>query len=200
MILLLILSTPIFDLNLIMEHALEYGIAPAIVVGIYLIIIKILDNKKEKHQAKINANVLNALDKISTFLDNITNNIINKDKDKCKFAINNSFNAFQSAVVEYAINTIIKNHILENKTYITENVERIVKSQFYNTHTALSMYNINDINISSNLKVDWIKEITREVIKIIYSNNSTNDKICNLINSLSIKFDGYISYVTNKSL
>ena len=183
-----------------MEQALEYGIAPAIVVGIYLIIIKILDNKKEKHQAKVNANVLSALEKISNFLDNITSNILDKDKDKCKSAIINSFTAFYSTVLDFAINTVIKNHILENKSYITENVERIVKSQFYNVHTALSLYNINGCNISGNLKPEWIKEITKEILKIIYSNANTQDKISNLMNSLSIKFDGYISYVTNKSL
>ena len=52
------------------ETAISQGIAPAIVVAIYLIVIKIIDTKKEKNAIKITNELLEAISKISNFLDN----------------------------------------------------------------------------------------------------------------------------------
>ena len=46
------------------ETAISQGIAPAIVVAIYLIVIKIIDTKKEKNAIKITNELLEAISKM----------------------------------------------------------------------------------------------------------------------------------------
>ena len=72
----------------ILQEALTQGITPAIIIAIYLIIVKIIDNKKESNQAKINSKLADSISKIGDFIDSITKNIVDKDREKCKTAIN----------------------------------------------------------------------------------------------------------------
>ena len=181
------------------ETAISQGIAPAIVVAIYLIIIKIIDVKKEKNAIKITNDLLEAVNKISNFLDNVTTNIIEKDKDKCKNAIKNSLESAKMNIIEYIINVIVKNNINENKKNIIENINTRINAEFYNTYNILNMYNINGINVGNILKLQWKTDLIEDTIKILYNNKlSKESKIISYISRLSIIFDNYNIYINNK--
>ena len=75
----------------LLQDALAQGIAPAIVVVIYLIIVKVLDNRKEKAQTKLNVEFTKSINTISNFLEKITHTIVDKDKEKCRIAIKDAF-------------------------------------------------------------------------------------------------------------
>ena len=64
----------------ILNNAIQQGIAPAIVVAIYLIITKFIDSRKENAQIKINSELTKSINTISNFIITITKNIIEKDK------------------------------------------------------------------------------------------------------------------------
>lgn len=53
-------------------ESLRLGITPGIIVLIYLIIIKIIDTKKESNTVKINKEVTECFRKLNSFLDYIT--------------------------------------------------------------------------------------------------------------------------------
>ena len=64
----------------ILSDALRQGIAPAIVVAIYLIITKIIDNRRESAQIKLSTELTKSINSISDFVIGITKNIISCDK------------------------------------------------------------------------------------------------------------------------
>lgn len=181
------------------ETAISQGIAPAIVVAIYLIVIKIIDTKKEKNAIKITNDLLDAITKISNFLDTVTNNIIEKDKDKCKNAIKDSFESARMHITEYVVNVIAKNNVNANRENIIDNVKTIINAEFYNTYNTLSMYTINNINVSSILKEQWKNDLIDNTIKLIYNDKLDKEtKIFNYVSKLNIFFDNYIVYINNK--
>lgn len=78
-------------------QSFQYGIVPTFVVLIYLIVVRVLDNKKErelnKKTVKINAEILDAFNNLNAYLKHITADIIEKEDDKCNAAIRSSFKA-----------------------------------------------------------------------------------------------------------
>ena len=54
-------------MELLLE-SLKLGVAPSLVVAIYLVINKIIDNKKESQSAKINQNIVENFNKLNNFL------------------------------------------------------------------------------------------------------------------------------------
>ena len=63
----------------LLGNALSEGLLPAIVVAVYLIIIRIIDNKRDEQQIKITNQLVDSINKISKFLDHVTDSIIDKD-------------------------------------------------------------------------------------------------------------------------
>ena len=117
LMLILILVTSLFSLSQmeLIEEALAQGITPAIVVAIYLIITKIIDNRKENVQIKLSTELTKSINAISSFLTDITKNIIEKDKDKCKAAIEDTMFSSGMRLINFVSTTIINNHIEANK-------------------------------------------------------------------------------------
>lgn len=90
----------------ILESALSQGIASVVVVAIFLLLYKWLDNRKKSDSEKFVIKVSTTLDKLSlsllelsTFVTDITKNIVNKDKDKCKAAIEDSMYASAMRII-----------------------------------------------------------------------------------------------------
>ena len=68
----------------ILIEALKDGVAPAIVVAIYLIITKVIDARRETSQAKLSDKLIESINAIGVFITHITENIVSTDKDKCR--------------------------------------------------------------------------------------------------------------------
>lgn len=185
----------------ILNSAIQQGIAPAIVVAIYLIITKFIDSRKENAQIKINSELTKSINTISNFIITITKNIIEKDKEKCKNAINDSMCAFGMRLMNFVSTTIVNNHIDTNRANIIANIHNIVNGEYYTMYSALSVYVINDVRVSDILEKEWMASIEQDMIDIIYGVNlSKEDRILSFNNKINLKLQSYITYVINNTV
>lgn len=182
----------------LLNEALKQGVAPAAVVAVYLIITKLIDGKKEKAQTKLNSELIKSINNISEFLTNITKDIINKERDKCRAAIDDALHASGMRLVNFVSATIINNHIDINKETILSNIKNIINTEYYSIYSTLSLYKINGVIASDHLKQEWIDMIERDMVDIVYNTDlNKDDKILSFSNKLTLKFQSYITYLTN---
>lgn len=185
----------------VLNNAIQQGIAPAIVVAIYLIITKIIDSRKESNQTKLNTELINSINTISDFIINLTKNIIDKDKRKCKIAIEDAMYSSAMKLSNFVSTTLVNNHIDKNKETILSNIHNIVNAEYYSVYSKLSLYTIDDIKISDLLNEKWISTVEKDIIDVIYNNGlSKEDKILSFTNKINIKFKSYITYIINNSI
>ena len=101
-------------------------------------------------------------------------------------------------LVNFVSTTIINNHIDSNKETILSNIYNIVNSEYYNIYSKLSMYKINGTVVSEHLNKDWMVNIEKDMIDIIYNNTlNSDDKILSFSNKITLKFQTYVTYITN---
>lgn len=200
LMLILILVTSLFSLSQmeLIEEALAQGITPAIVVAIYLIITKIIDNRKENVQIKLSTELTKSINAISSFLTDITKNIIEKDKDKCKAAIEDTMFSSGMRLINFVSTTIINNHVEANKDTVIGNVHNIVNAEFYSVYATLSLYKINGVKASDALNKDWMEIIEKDILDVIYNSKlEKEDKILSFTNKINLKFQSYVTHMTN---
>ena len=180
----------------ILLESLKLGVAPSIVVAIYLVLNKVIEARKESKQAKVNINVVESFNKLNNFLDYITKDIIAKESDRRDLAIKNAFDRFENSIVKFSLTTIVNNHIDINKENILDNAKHIVLSEFYALQSALALYSPEESNLSTYIKLDWQDEIYKDIIDIIYKEKFTKDqKIYALYNKVNIRVNEYKSII-----
>lgn len=192
----------------IIESALNQGLSSLITISIFLLLYKWLDNKKKTESEKFVSSISDTLDEVSksllqvsTFITDITKNIIDKDKDKCKTAIDDAMLASAMRLTMFVTNTVINNHVQTNKDNILANIHNIVNAEFYTVFSNLSLYKINGVKVSDNMKKDWMPSVEKSIIEIVFNNNlSKEDKISSFNNKINLKFQSYITYITNNTL
>lgn len=192
----------------IIEFALNQGLSSLITISIFLLLYKWLDNKKKTESEKFVSSISNTLDEVSksllqvsTFITDITKNIIDKDKDKCKTAIEDSMLASAMRLTMFVTNTVINNHVQTNKDNILSNIHNIVNAEFYSVFSSLSLYKVNGTKASDNMKKDWMPSVEKSIIEIVFNDNlSKEDKISSFNNKIDLKFQSYITYITNNTL
>ena len=188
----------------IMEQLFEsfkYGIVPTLVVLTYLIVTKILENKKEreltKKSVKVNAEILDCFNNLNAFLKHITKDILEKEDDRTISAIRSSFKSMGYILLKFATFTIISNNILKNRENIVDNIENTVNSEFANIYSDLVLYD----DIIDYVQDSWKDEITSDLKNIIFDEKSDKEsKIYNIHNKLNLRINSYISSVNNKFL
>lgn len=172
-------------------ESLRLGITPGIIVLIYLIIIKVIDTKKESNAVKINKEITECFRKLNSFLDYITKDILNDAEEKRDYAIKNSFKAFANSIIRHATSVIIANNINNNKENIIENIRYIVDSNYYRLYNLMFLY-----KLCGYIKPEWKTEVNEDIVEIIYNNKfSKEEKLYNINNKINIKVDEYISIV-----
>lgn len=192
----------------IIESALNQGLSSLITISIFLLLYKWLDNKKKTESEKFVSSISDTLDEVSesllqvsTFITDITKNIIDKDKDKCKTAIDDAMLASAMRLTIFVTNTVINNHVQTNEDNILANIHNIVNAEFYTVFSSLSLYKINGVKVSDNMKKDWMPSVEKSIIEIIFNDNlSKEDKISSFNNKINLKFQSYITYITNNTL
>lgn len=192
----------------IIESALNQGLSSLITISIFLLLYKWLDNKKKTENEKFVSFISDTLDEVSksllqvsTFITDITKNIIDKDKDKCKTAIDDAMLASAMRLTIFVTNTVINNHVQTNKDNILANIHNIVNAEFYTVFSSLSLYKINGVKVSDNMKKDWMPSVEKSIIEIVFNDNlSKEDKISSFNNKINLKFQSYITYITNNTL
>lgn len=178
----------------ILLQSLKLGIAPSLVVAIYLLINKILEDRKESKQAKLSNQVIESFAKLNNFLDYFTKNIINKEIDKCEVGIRHSFDKLKSTLLEEAIIVIINNNIIANKKNIITNIQHLVNGEYYVLKNNLKLYTTHFVNVSEFVSEDWKTELYNDIIDIIFNMEFTKDQ---KIYSLQTKLDSTINEYKN---
>lgn len=188
------------------DSKLETVLLTSSIFIIWLIITKVFDYIRSKNRNKpliemskaikemgTNISIINAT--LSKFIEDSTK----KDADKCKQAIESSFAVFNFRLFSFCRTTIIYNNIINNKEIIISNVNQTVNFEYYKLLSNLSLYEINNKLVSSHLKDEWIKELSNELIFIIYNNQEPINRISSIYNRLSALIQDYSTFVYNKT-
>ena len=180
---------------------LKLGIAPSIILALFLIINKIIDSRKESTQVKITSELTNTMANINNFIVNITKDVIDNDKDKCEIAARDALNSANLHIIDFVNTTLINNHIINNKENIISNLNNLVKAEYWTLYRTLSMYTINRVNVSSVIKSQWIDETVDVITKIMYNQKlDTDSKILTASKRLNSLFNTYITYINNNGI
>lgn len=172
---------------------------------IYTLIIKVIDMIKAKSRNKpiiemataikdIGSNVI----KLNNVLDKTFKDAEHKDYIRCKNAIRLAFESLKSKLNEDCIETIITNHVEENKEQIVENILKLVSTEYYKVYSILSNYEIDNVNVASQLDKRWIEQISNTIISVIYGKKSDISRILQLQHRLNIEIGKYETYIDNK--
>ena len=172
---------------------------------IYTLIIKVIDMLKSKSRNKpiiemataikdIGSNVI----KLNNVLDKTFKDAEHKDYIRCKNAIRLAFEALKSKLNEDCIETIITNHVEENKEQIVENILKLVSTEYYKVYSILSNYEIDNVNVASQLDKRWIEQVSNTIISVIYGKKSDISRILQLQHRLNIEIGKYETYIDNK--
>lgn len=183
----------------LLGESLKLGITPAVVVAIYLIITKIIDNKKDAKTVRLNGEIVDCFGKLNNFLDYVTKDIINKEADKCDIAIKNAFKASANTIIKNCTYTIISNNIEVNKVFILDNIKHLINTEYSTLYNNLVLYNNNDNKITDYLRPEWKDEMIKLLVDIIYSPGLTKEeKLYNLNNRCNVRINDYCIEVLNK--
>lgn len=172
---------------------------------IYTLIIKIVDYFKSKSKSKPLLEMANAIKentanivKLNSVLDKTLKDAERKQIRQCETSIDLSFKAFASKIAQECFNIIVRNNIETNKKLIIENINKIVATEYYKIYSTLSNYEINEINVASKLKEEWIKEIADTIISIVYDGQDAISRMTQINNRLGIYTNEYSTYMNNK--
>lgn len=171
----------------------------------YTLIVKIVDLFKSKDRNKPLIEMASAIKQVSEnvvklngVLDKAFQDAESKEQDKIKNVIVLGFNSFKVNISTICNNIIIHNNIDTNKDLIKQNVFRLISTEYYKLYNVFSAYEINGVNISTKLKDEWIDDITKECLDIIYNGQDSLIRISQLTNRLDIIADEHSVFVNNK--
>lgn len=137
--------------------------------------------------------------KLNAVLDKTLKDAERKEVHKCKKAIELGFRNLESVIVKEAQSIIIHNNITKNKELINDNLKTLCSTEFYKLYSTLSDYEINSIPVNRRLKEEWIKELSDEILKIVYSDNDQLVRISQINNRIATLIANYSTYINNKT-
>lgn len=194
----------------ILIDSFKYGIAPAFIVLIYLIITRYFDHKKDieklkveqeehKKSIKVNAELVDCFNQLNSYLKYVTIDIVEVDKDKAIAAIHSSFRSMNFGLSRFATFTIVNNNIEENRSGIIDNIKDTVKAEYLSLYNELTLYRDEDTRISEYLDPLWKDELVKIMIDCIFNIRLTKEqRIYNVHNRLGINIANYSNIVHNK--
>ncbi len=171
----------------------------------YTLIIKLVDYFKAKQNNKPLVEMANAIReitsnivKLNSVLDKTLKEAERKEVRQCESAIQMGFNGMAFRLIQQVSNTIAHNNINEGKELITDNIHKLVNSEYYKLYSALSAYEINEVNVATKLNDEWIKEIADNLIAIVYNGQDAMSRIAQVNNRVSIFINEYSTIINNK--
>lgn len=189
LVLILIVPILVYKKMELIENAFEQGLIPGIVIVVYLIINKILDNNKR-----------NPLDDIAKLLNIVTKDIIEKDREKSKAVVSITIVNAVSECAKFVASTIINNNIDKNRDQIEYNARHLVNSAYYDAYSKLNMYRGDEDYLSHYMKEEWKEDIYGDIINIVYNKNlDSNQRILAFNKRIDIRVNDYTAYIINKA-
>lgn len=172
----------------------------------YTLIVKLVDYFKARSKNKPLIEMSRAMKemteniaKLNAVLDKTFKEAERKELQKCKNVIELSFRVFASRVSEECESVIIHNNIEKNRDLIIDNINKVVSTEYFKLYSILSAYEVNEINVASKLKEDWIKEIADSVIAMVYNGQDAITRITQINNKLLIYIGTYSTYINAKT-
>lgn len=173
---------------------------------LYTLIVQLIGYFKGKAKNKpliemaeaIKENTENVV-KLNSVLDKTLQGAEKKKVRQCESAIDLSFKASSLRIIQEAASIIAHNNIDKNKEFIVSNINKFVSTEYYRLYSALAIYEINDVNVASRLKEEWIKEIADNIIDIIYNGQDAMTRVTQINNRLNVCINEYSTYINNKT-
>ena len=137
--------------------------------------------------------------KLNGVLDKTLQGAEKKKVRQCESAIELAFRASSLRIIQEAASIIAHNNIDKNKEFIVSNINKFVSTEYYRLYSALAIYEINDVNVASRLKEEWIKEIADNIIDIIYNGQDAMTRVTQINNRLNVCINEYSTYINNKT-
>lgn len=173
----------------LIQNAFEQGLVPGIVIVIYLIINKIIDNNKK-----------DPLDDIAKLLNIVTKDIIDKDREKSKAVVSIAMVNAASKCAKFVASTIITNNVYSNRDQIEYNARHLVNSVYYDAYSKLNMYRGDEDYLSHYMREEWKEDIYCDIINIIYNKHlNSNQRILAFNKRVDIRVSDYTAYIINKA-
>ena len=173
---------------------------------LYTLIVQLIGYFKTKSKNKPLLEMANALKentanivKLNSVLDKTLQDAERKNIRQCEDAIKLGFTAFATHIAQEVTSIIVHNNIDKNKELIVGNINKLVSTEYYKLYSVLSTYEINEVNVASKLKDEWIKDIADTVISIVYNGQDAISRITHVNNRLSIYVSEYSTYINNKT-
>lgn len=173
---------------------------------LYTLIVQLIGYFKGKAKNKpliemakaIKENTENVV-KLNSVLDKTLQGEEKKKVRQCESAINLAFKALSLQIIQESASIIAHNNIDKNKAFIVSNINKFVSTEYYRLYSALAIYEINDVNVASRLKEEWIKEIADNIIDIIYNGQDAMTRVTQINNRLNVCINEYSTYINNKT-
>lgn len=173
----------------LIQNAFEQGLVPGIVIVIYLIVNKIIDSKKKDPLADI-----------AKFLNIVTKDIIDKDREKSKAVISIAMVNAASECAKFVASTIITNNVDANRDQIEYNARHLVNNVYYDAYSKLNMYRGDEDYLSHYMKDEWKEDVYGDIINIIYNKHlDSNQCILAFNKRIDIRVNDYTTYIINKA-
>lgn len=173
---------------------------------IYTLIIKLIDYFKSKDKNKPLIEMATAIKesntnivKLNGVLDKVFQESERKEISKCRNVIDTAFTAFNSRISAECQSIIIHNNIEANKDYVTDNIRKLITTEYYKLYSILSAYEIKNVNVASKLKEEWIGELYNAVVTIIYNGQDSISRITQIDTKLLMTISSYSTYINNKT-
>lgn len=173
---------------------------------LYTLIVQLIGYFKSKSKNKpllemaeaLKENTANIV-KLNGVLDKTLQEAERKKIRQCESAIELAFKTFAYKISQEVIAIIAHNNIDKNKQLITGNISKLVSTEYYKLYSALSVYEINEVNVASKLREEWIREVVDSVIAIVYNEQDAIQRITQINNRLNVSVSEYSTYINNKT-
>ena len=172
---------------------------------LYTLIIRLVDLFKAKDRNKPLIQMASAIKEVSenvvklnTVLDKQIQDAESKELTKVRQVISLAFDSFRANISKTCNEIIIHNNIEENRDLIRENLFKTVSTEYYKLYNVFSAYEVDGINIATKIKDEWIDDITKECLEVIYDGQDKDVRIGQILNKLTIIANEHSVYVNNK--
>lgn len=172
---------------------------------IYTLIIRLVDYFKSKAKDKPLLEMSKAMKemgeniaKLNAVLNKTFEDAEKKEIRQCDRAIQLGFKGMAFKLSQECTSIIAHNNIDKNKELIHSNINKLVSTEYYRLYSALSTYEINEVNVATKLKEEWIKEIADALETIIYDGQDSVIRIAHLNDRINILINDYSTYISNR--
>ena len=166
---------------------------------LYTLIVNLISYFKQKSKnkpliemSKAMKEMTENLVKLNVVLDRTLKDKERREASKCKSVI-------ASKIVQECESIIIHNNIDKNKQFIQDNITKLVSTEYFKLYSILSQYEINEVNVATKLKEDWIKDVSDSIVSIVFNGQDSLSRISQLNNRLLLHVADYSTFVNNKT-